>query len=110
LARHLPEAQAQKKPIHPVMLRIGMALALGAIWLGAIWTLLRGPKSRTYLSLMLAWAVLPIILQVAFGGDILWQQRGLGRVGGVPGDAVAGHVGRAGDRFGDVDDQSGKDG
>jgi lycopene cyclase domain-containing protein len=29
----------------------------------------------TYLALILVWALLPIMLQVGFGGDILWQHR-----------------------------------
>jgi lycopene cyclase domain-containing protein len=82
LGRHLPEAQT--KPINPMKLRIGMTFAIGVIWLGAVWTLFRGPKSRTYLSLTLAWALLPILLQVAFGGDILWQQRRLIALGIIP--------------------------
>ncbi|MEO8396917.1 MAG: lycopene cyclase domain-containing protein [Chloroflexota bacterium] len=82
LARHLPEAQA--KPVSTLKLRIGMTFAIGVIWLGALWNLFRGPKSRTYLSLTLAWALLPILLQVAFGGDILWQQRRLIALGIIP--------------------------
>ena len=82
LARYLPEAQ--ESPTHPLKLRLGMAGAIGAIWLGAVWNLFRGPKSRTYLSLTLAWALLPIMLQVAFGGDILWQQRRLIALGIIP--------------------------
>ena len=84
LAWHLPQAQRPEPTKHPVRLRIGMSLALGAIWLGAVWNLLRGPKSRTYLSLTLAWALLPILLQVAFGGDILWAQRRLIALGIIP--------------------------
>ena len=33
--------------------------------------LLFGPASVTYLTLILSWALLPILLQVAFGADIL---------------------------------------
>jgi lycopene cyclase domain-containing protein len=82
LGRHLPEALP--KPVNAVKLRIGMTFAIGVIWLGAVWNLFRGPKSRTYLSLTLAWALLPIMLQVAFGGDILWQQRRLIALGIIP--------------------------
>jgi len=82
LARHLP--QAHQKSANPLKLRIGMTFALAVIWLGSVWTLLRGPKSRTYLSLTLVWALLPILMQVAFGGDILWQQRRLVALGIIP--------------------------
>ena len=84
LARYLPEAQAEPTPVNPTKLRLGMACAIGVVWLGALWDLFRGPKSRTYLGLTLAWALLPILLQVAFGGDILWQQRRLIALGIIP--------------------------
>ncbi|MCK6579216.1 MAG: lycopene cyclase domain-containing protein [Anaerolineae bacterium] len=82
LANHLPHDE--RPPVNPLRFRLGMAAALGAIWLGAVWNLFRGPKSRTYLSLVLSWALLPIIFQVAFGGDILWQHRRLVALGIIP--------------------------
>lgn len=82
LAHHLPHDQ---KPIkNPLLFRLGMAAALGAVWVGAVWNLFQGPRSRTYLSLVLSWALLPIIFQVAFGGDILWQHRWLVALGIIP--------------------------
>ncbi len=86
LARHLPAPMlAAERPVaHPLRLRLSMTAALGVMWLGAVWNLSRGPKSRTYLSLTLAWALPPIMFQVAFGGDILWQQRRLIALGIVP--------------------------
>lgn len=50
---------------------------LGVIWLIFAFTLLVGAKRFTYLSLELTWALPPIMLQVGFGGDILWQNRRL---------------------------------
>jgi len=82
LARHLPVNA--KKPAHPILIRAGMTFALGVIWVGSVWNLFRGPKSRTYLSLTLAWALLPIMFQTAFGGDILWQHRRLVALGLIP--------------------------
>jgi lycopene beta-cyclase len=32
-------------------------------------------KSWTYLALLLAWALIPIIIQLAFGADILWRHK-----------------------------------
>lgn len=46
-----------------------------AIWVASLATLILGEPATTYLSLELAWALPVIILQLAFGGDILWQQR-----------------------------------
>ncbi len=44
---------------------------LGLIWLGSMALLISRYPPGTYLSLELAWALPPIMLQVAFGGDIL---------------------------------------
>ncbi|MDX2136845.1 MAG: lycopene cyclase domain-containing protein [Chloroflexota bacterium] len=82
LTKHLP-ANA-KKPANPLLIRAGLTLAFGILWLGAVWNLLRGPQSRRYLSLTLAWALLPIMVQTAFGGDILWQHRRLLALGIIP--------------------------
>ncbi len=82
LAKHVPHDE--RAPKNPLLFRLGMAAALGAIWLGAVWNLFRGPKRNTYMSLVLAWALLPIIFQVAFGGDILWQHRRLVALGIIP--------------------------
>lgn len=82
LTRHLPANE--QPPAHPHRIRIGATLALGAVWLGAVYNLFRGPKSRAYLSLTLAWALLPVMFQVAFGGDILWQHRRLVTLGIIP--------------------------
>lgn len=82
LTRHLPANE--QPPARPLRIRIGATLALGAVWLGAVYNLFRGPKSRAYLSLTLAWALLPVMFQVAFGGDILWQHRRLVTLGIIP--------------------------
>lgn len=82
LARHLKPNDTP--PAHPLRLRIGATLGLGALWLWAVWNLFRGPKSRTYISLTLSWALLPLMFQVAFGGDILWQHRRLVALGIIP--------------------------
>ncbi len=82
LAKHLPPET--KKPAHPLLIRAGMTAALGLIWAASVWNLLRGPQSRRYLSLTLAWALLPIMFQTAFGGDILWQHRRLVALGIIP--------------------------
>ncbi|MEJ2710155.1 MAG: lycopene cyclase domain-containing protein [Anaerolineales bacterium] len=54
-------------------LRWGATLALGLVWLLSLVPLLAGWQPGTYLSLILAWALPPIMLQLAFGADILWK-------------------------------------
>jgi len=82
LAKHLPSET--RKPKHPRLIRAGMTAALGLIWAASVWNLIRGPQSRRYLSLTLSWALLPIMFQTAFGGDILWQHRHLVALGIIP--------------------------
>ena len=47
------------------------ALLLAPVWLISIVVLLSGWAPGTYLGLELAWALLPILIQTGFGGDIL---------------------------------------
>ena len=54
----------------------GVALAgAAALWLGSLFLLLSGWQPGTYLGLELVWALLPIMLQLGFGADILWRYR-----------------------------------
>jgi lycopene cyclase domain-containing protein len=50
---------------------------LGTLWLLSTYLFFFGAESWTYLSLILFWALPPIILQVLFGADILWHYRKL---------------------------------
>jgi lycopene beta-cyclase len=52
-------------------------LIVGLIWLSAVAIVLLGWQLGTYLGLELAWALPPIMLQLAFGADILWRHRRL---------------------------------
>lgn len=45
------------------------------LWLGSAAILLSGWRPGTYLGLELIWALPPIMLQLAFGADILWHYR-----------------------------------
>ena len=58
-------------------IRIGSAAVMGIVWVASVLLLLSGWKPGNYLSLELAWALPPIILQLAFGADILWHYRRL---------------------------------
>ena len=57
---------------------------LGILWLAMVAILVTNWAPGTYLALILAWALLPIMLQVGFGGDILWQHRKLVLLGLLP--------------------------
>jgi lycopene cyclase domain-containing protein len=59
----------------PAWLRPAALLGLSGLWLLAVWALAAGWKPATYLGLELVWALPPIALQVALGGQSLWQQR-----------------------------------
>ncbi len=51
--------------------RIYPVVILAVIWAGSVALLVSGWPPGAYLSLLLAWALPPIMLQLAFGGDIL---------------------------------------
>lgn len=51
--------------------------AVALLWLGACLVLVTGWDEGTYLGLELAWALPPIMLQLAVGADILWYHRKL---------------------------------
>ncbi|MAT98413.1 MAG: hypothetical protein CL608_14815 [Anaerolineaceae bacterium] len=59
-------------------------IILGILWLGMVAILAASWAPGTYLALILVWALLPIMLQVGFGGDILWQHRRVVLLGLVP--------------------------
>lgn len=48
---------------------------VGLIWLGSVALLASGWRPGTYLGLELAWMLPPLLLQLAFGADILWKYR-----------------------------------
>jgi len=58
-------------------LRAGVTATVGIMWMVFVGLLFSEYKEFTYLSLELVWAIPPIMLQLAFGVDILWKQRRL---------------------------------
>ena len=70
LARHYFQPAIFKPD---VTRRWQLALGGGILWLAVVGLLLSGWSPGTYLALELSWALLPIILQLAFGADILWH-------------------------------------
>lgn len=70
---------ARRLPIRPVerwennrlrWLSVGLA---GIVWLISLGLLLSGESRFVYFSLIMVWALLPIMLQFIFGADILWR-------------------------------------
>ncbi len=58
-------------------LRLGVTVALGIVWAAMVAVLVVGWRPGTYLALILAWALLPIMLQTSFGFDTIWHHRRL---------------------------------
>jgi len=56
------------------ILRWGLTLVLGAVWLTSAVILATRWQPGTYLVLILVWTLPPIMLQTALGADILWQE------------------------------------
>ena len=60
------------------LVRRALSLGIGAVWLIAAIGWLAGPPSLTYLTLILSWALFPVLIQFAVGGDVLfWNWRKL---------------------------------
>lgn len=57
---------------------------LSILWFVMVGILATGWAPGTYLALILAWALLPIMLQIWYGGDILWQHRKIVLLGLIP--------------------------
>lgn len=73
---------------------------LGLIWLISTIVLFSGYTPANYLTLILSWALIPVLVQTIFGGDILWHYGKLLLWGIVPttlylgaADALAIHAG-----------------
>jgi lycopene beta-cyclase len=58
-------------------IRRNINLLTGAVWVISVTVFFSGWRPGTYLSLILVWALPPIMLQLAFGADILWHHRRL---------------------------------
>jgi lycopene cyclase domain-containing protein len=89
LARRLPSPM--DTPPRP-RLRWVSASVTGLVWLASAVGLLSGWKPGVYLTIQLAWALPPIIFQLAFGADILWRYRGLVLLTLVPATLYLGAV------------------
>jgi lycopene cyclase domain-containing protein len=75
LAAQRPEFKAQAS------LRWIASLVVGMLWMISTILFFAGWQAGTYLTLILSWALIPVLIQVAFGADILrrrWREVALG--------------------------------
>ena len=77
LARRLSPPPAAMTSRYASLQRWGGLAALALLWVISMAILWTGKQPLTYLALLMAWALPPLLLQVAFGGDILWHYRKL---------------------------------
>jgi lycopene beta-cyclase len=75
LARRLP-TPAEKFGPNKSLVYLSTCV-LVSLWLLFTYLFFLGSSNWTYLSIILFWALPPIILQVIFGADILWHERKL---------------------------------
>jgi lycopene cyclase domain-containing protein len=75
LQRHL---KTQKQQVgESSSLRLWSTLGVFLIWVIAVITWIGEWEPGTYLALILGWGLIPVLVQLAFGADILWVQRRL---------------------------------
>lgn len=70
------ETQPGRKASSGKIRAIAFSIALSA-WIGSTAALLNGWEPATYLTLITSWALIPMMIQLAFGADILWLHRRL---------------------------------
>jgi lycopene cyclase domain-containing protein len=93
MARRMPQdtaIQPDNPTPHNPAPRLAITAAMGLVWLRAIGKLIEGQKQDKYMSLILGWALPPLMLQMAFGGDILWRNRALIASALIPATAYLG--------------------
>jgi lycopene cyclase domain-containing protein len=59
----------------PARLRLAVSLPWLLVWLAACFALGSGAGPARYTALLLAWALPPILIQLAYGADLLWKAR-----------------------------------
>lgn len=78
LAKRLPLSQSSITPSpNQLTVRVAATIITALVWLVSTVALLSGWQSFTYLTLILSWALIPVMGQLALGADILWRYRGL---------------------------------
>ncbi len=76
------------RPFQPNSIaRWGITAVITLIWIVSTWALFFAGDQYNYLTLILSWALVPILVQTIFGGDILWHYGRLLLLGIVPSTA-----------------------
>jgi lycopene cyclase domain-containing protein len=75
LARRLSPPARQFKANRSLV--YGSLAVLGFVWIVSTYLFFLGGEEWTYLSIILFWALPPIMIQLLFGADILWHYRRL---------------------------------
>jgi lycopene cyclase domain-containing protein len=70
-------AKPRESEFPGIMMRLRATAVTGLLWLLAVGLLLNGWAPGTYLALILTWALVPIMIQLAYGADILYAHRRL---------------------------------
>lgn len=76
LARRLPLSPTPSFTPNKLLIYLSTCV-LALFWLVFTWLFFFGKAEWTYLSIILFWALPPILLQLLFGADILWHYRKL---------------------------------
>jgi putative membrane protein len=85
LRQRAPQLRGEVQPKdRSAAIRIGASAFVAIMWLASTVMLLSGWMPGRYLALILSWALLPVLLQVAFGADLLWRNRRLVLLALVP--------------------------
>jgi lycopene cyclase domain-containing protein len=66
-----------QRSVSAINLRLVSTISAAFLWIISLLLLFAGGPSANYLGLELAWALPAIILQLAFGADIIWRYRWL---------------------------------
>jgi lycopene cyclase domain-containing protein len=77
LAKRLPPPNRPIAQSPNPLFRLVATGLVATLWLASVIVLISGWQPGTYLGLILAWALFPVILQFALGADILWRYRTL---------------------------------
>lgn len=75
LSKRLSAPSSSYKP-NKILIQFASGLLVG-IWMISTYLFFLGDEKWTYLSIILFWALPPILLQLLFGADILWHYRKL---------------------------------
>lgn len=75
LARHWQHRTIAYTPSRARTIRLSLTAIVTVAWIGFTAMLIIGWKPGTYLGLLMAWALPPVIIQTWFGGDLLWKNR-----------------------------------